>query len=139
MAQKGPVPKRSEERIRRNVVEPITKVQAIGHVPQPPLGIPDAHHLVEDFYRSLGESAQSKYFEPSDWQFARIVCDYLNRELNFGKRSAQMLANIHTMMQDLLVTEGARRRVRMEVEREFDQGASVTDLAAILKQRAQAG
>ena len=137
---KGPVPKRSEERIRRNIDPiPIDKIQAYGYVSQPPLGIENAHPLVVDFYRSLGESAQNKYYEPSDWQYARIVCDYLNRELQFGKRSAQMLANIQAMMNDLLVTEASRRRVRMEVERLSDHGGSVVDVAALFKQRAQNG
>jgi hypothetical protein len=139
--QPGPVPKRSEERIRRNIdPTPIDKVQAYGAVVQPPLAIDNPHPLVIDFYHSLGESAQSKYFEPSDWQYARIVCDYLNQELRFGgKRSAQMLAAINSMLVDLLVTEGQRRRVRMEVERQSDHGGSVIDVAALFRNRASNG
>lgn len=132
----GPVPKRSEERIRRNIdVIPIEKVTAYGNVHQPPLAIDNAHPLVLDFYNSLGESAQSRYYEPSDWQYARLVLDTINTQLRRGGFSAAMFPAVMSALSNLLVTEGDRRRVRLEVERQNDEGGSVVDIAALLKQR----
>lgn len=130
----GPVPKRSEERIRRNVDTPIEKVQAIGPVMVPELGIPDPHPMVVDFYDSLKESAQSKYYEPSDWQFARWTCFYMDDLIKSSRPSAVMLQTINTALSGLLVTEGERRRVRMEVERE-QTNAEVANIADYFKQR----
>ena len=132
----GPVPKRSSERIRRNadIVE-IEKVQAIGLVEPPDLDFPDPHPMVVDFYESLKDSAQSKYYEPSDWQFARFICHYMNKQLK-GAPSAQMLASINSALADLLVSEGSRRRVRLEIEREAATGQAL-DLVAAFKERYQ--
>lgn len=114
----GPIPKRSDERVRRNKEEvPIEKVSAIGPVEIPELGIPNPHPLVVDLYESMKNSAQSKYYEPSDWASARVTFHFLNKLLRSTKPSAQMLASVSSMMTTLLLTEGDRRRVRIEVER----------------------
>lgn len=132
----GPVPKRSEERIRRNAdVVPVEKLSAVGVVEPPELDFDDPHPMVADFYQSLKDSAQSKYYEPSDWQFARFICHYMNKQLK-GAPSAQMLASINSALADLLVSEGSRRRVRLEIEREAAAGQAV-DLIAAFKERFQ--
>ncbi|MGH8791154.1 MAG: hypothetical protein ACRDXX_00710 [Stackebrandtia sp.] len=86
----------------------------------PPLDFP-AHRIAEDWYRSLSDSGQAQYFEPSDWQAARVLAYDLTRHLNSGRASAQMLAAIWSAMGDLLTTEAARRRVRMEILRASDE------------------
>jgi hypothetical protein len=123
----GPVPKRSEDRIRRNVVE-IDKVQAFGVVSKPKLGLQDPHPIIVDFWDSVGESAQTRYYEKSDWQYLRIALHFLDRLLKSKGPSAQMLTVVNQMLVDLLVTEGSRRRVRMEIEREAPN-EGVTDVA----------
>ena len=63
---KGPIPKRSEERIRRNKPEvEITKIETEGTVPVPPLDIDDPHPMIEDFYESLKDSAPDANASPS--------------------------------------------------------------------------
>ncbi|MGH8875782.1 MAG: hypothetical protein ACRD0P_00300, partial [Stackebrandtia sp.] len=76
----------------------------------------------EDWYRSLAESGQAQYFEPSDWQAARLVAYDLTRHLNSGRASSQMLAALWSAMADLLSTEAARRRVRLEIVRATSDG-----------------
>ena len=51
-----------------------------------------------------------------------------------SRPSAQMLQSINSALGDLLVSEGARRRVRLEVERQ-KKDADVVDLAALFKER----
>lgn len=118
MGTRGPVPKRSDRRIRRN--KDGGEVERIevsgGPVDPPPLGFV-THPVAEAWYESLAESGQARYFEPSDWQAARVVAHEVGRMLNAGKASGQMLAAVWSAMGDLLTTEAARRRVRMEIER----------------------
>lgn len=115
----GPIPKRSEERIRRNTPDvEIEKVTAIGPVPVPPLNIPDAHPFVTELYESMKKSAQRKYFEPSDWAYAKIALHHLNAMMWTKGPSAVMVAAVDSMLAKLLLTEGDRRRVRIEVERQ---------------------
>lgn len=135
MAQYGPVPKRSEERIRRNKPDiEITKIEAVGDVVQPELGFPDPHPIIVDFWESIGESGQTKYYEPSDWQFARFTLHFADQLLKSGRPSAQLLQGVNSALSDLLVSEGSRRRVRMEVERQ-KATADVVDLASIFEER----
>lgn len=138
MGERGPIPKRSDERIRRNKDDvPLEKVTAVGVVQTPELNIDNPHPMVTDFYDSLKESAQSKFYEPSDWQLARIGCLLLDEAFKVttkGGISAMKIANIMSIFSDLLVSEGDRRRVRMEVERQEAAG-TVVDLAEMFKNR----
>lgn len=121
----GPVPKRDAERRRRNKVD-IDKVEITGEVEAPDVD-PDWHPIAKDWYVSLGKSGQSRYFEPSDWSAARYVAEVMTRNLGGFKFSAQLFAAVWSAMADLLTTEGARRRVRMEVDRKPSEGGSAGD------------
>ncbi|WP_443601400.1 phage terminase small subunit [Actinokineospora baliensis] len=136
MSARGPIPKRSDQRVRRNKDSgaPIQQVAAIGAVDVPALSIPDAHPMIEDFYRSLIDSAQSRFYEPSDWQFARFTLHFADRLVKSSKPSAQMLTAVNSALTDLLVSEGSRRRVRLEIEREQAAG-TVIDVAEMFRQQ----
>lgn len=101
-----------------------------------------------EFYESIRQSAQSNYYEPSDWQFARLTMYALNEELNAvyqsgdnkGKKKplgVMKLQVLNQMMSTLLLTEGDRRRVRMEIERNpgpTAEGGKVLTMADHFKQ-----
>jgi hypothetical protein len=136
----GPIPKRSDERIRRNKpevevdhVEPI-----VDFVEVPDLGISDPHPLIKDFYESLKDSGQSRFYEPSDWQYARITLHFLDRLVKSSKPSGQMLATVNTALSNLMVSEGDRRRLRMEIDRGnagVDDGSNVLNVADMFRNR----
>lgn len=130
--------KRSEERIRRNIEPPTEKVSAFGVVAQPTLDFDDPHPTVVRFWNALGESAQTKYYEPSDWEMARVMLHMLDKHIRRSNPSAQMMAVIQSMMNDLLVSEGSRRKVRLEVEREALKMGEVINIADLFEQRARA-
>ena len=135
----GPIPKRSEERIRRNKPDvPVDKIPVIGMVKAPELGLVDPHPLVVDLYRSLSDSAQARFYEPSDYEYARFCLHFADVLLKSQRPSAQLLASVNQMLTDLLVSEGARRRVRLEVERS-DTGGEVIDVAGLFRQRLAQG
>lgn len=145
LGERGPIRKRDDQRVRRNKDEVETeKVTAIGLVSIPPLGLDNPHPLVEDLYRSLAESAQSRFYEPSDWQYARLTMLLLNDMIGTrldkdGKPypiSAVKIQAVNQMMTSLLMTEGDRRRVRLEIERKQSGGdAKVVSIADAYRER----
>lgn len=142
MGSRGPVPKREDQRVRRNKDDagPVDKIHVSGEVEVPELDIPGVHPMVQDFYDSLPVSAQTRYYEPSDWQLARIVCWHLDQQFKNAKGpSAMMLSTLSSMFNDLMVDEATRRRLRLEVERNQAgaPGGDVLDVAAVFRQRQQ--
>jgi hypothetical protein len=138
----GPVPNREDQRVRRNIPEvPIEKVPVFGEVEVPQLDFPDPriHPIAMDWYKSLAKSGQAQFYEPSDWQQARIVAYFLDDLLSASKPSSMMLATLQSMMASLLVTEGDRRRMRIEIERRKDkptgEDAKVVKMSDIYRDR----
>jgi hypothetical protein len=97
-----------------------------------PVKIPNAdrdwHPIARRLWDSLKTSGQSDFYQNSDWAFAYSLCEDLSYYKKSGKRSGQMLQTIYSAFERLLVTEGDRRRVRVELnEPETEQ-----DSAAVL-------
>jgi hypothetical protein len=144
---RGPIRARDEERVRRNKdYNPTETVHVDGKVTVPDLGdvshLGETHPLIEEMYESIKQSAAVKYYEPTDWQFARLTLYTLNQELiaanhNGKPVGAMKLTAINQMLSSLLLTEGDRRRVRLEVERNAGSNAAgnVVDMTDMLKQR----
>jgi hypothetical protein len=100
--------------------------------------MPTAHPLVQELYEAMKNSAQKQFFEPSDWAYAKIALHYVNKSLNQENPSAMLLASVNTMLTSLLLTEGDRRRVRIEVERN-QEGAKVLDIAEMFRKKLEQG
>ncbi|GAA0654840.1 hypothetical protein GCM10009548_21460 [Streptomyces malaysiensis subsp. malaysiensis] len=114
----GPVPKRSDQRRRRNKSDGPAVVKAqTGTVPDMPPADESWHPIAARWYTSLGESGQSQFYEPSDWAMAVYLAEAMSRNLKSGRFSAQLLQTVLSGMTDLLTSEGARRRARIELER----------------------
>lgn len=112
----GPTPKRSAERRRRNITPGSTTVIREGNVHVPKLSA-HTHAIAKGWYASLKTSGQSDFFEPSDWAAAILVAEMITRLLEEEETTASLFAGIWSAMGDLLTTESARRKMRMEVER----------------------
>lgn len=133
MGERGPVPKRSSQRRRMNKDSRPEKVAAGAAAVPAPAVDESWHPVAADWFRSLGESGQAQFYEPSDWQTARVWADLLSRQLSTGRPSAQMISAWASGAAELLTTEGARRRARIELEREAvdeDEDAAVTAIDA---------
>ena len=121
----GPIPKRSDQRRRRNAGPKVDKVSATAavNVPEPDENWPD---VVQNLFRSLGRSGQAEFYQESDWAFARLTCELLARGLSAEKMPAMLITAVMADLARLGVTEGDRRRMRIEVERsEPEMPASV--------------
>jgi hypothetical protein len=134
MGARGPVPKRSTERRRRNAEDRPTTAQRTGKVeaPEPPRLL---HEVALAWYESLKESGQADYYEPSDWAAARYVALAMTKTLNGRRFSAPLFAAVWGAMNDLLTTEQARRRARVEVERALEEAAKRPGVTAIEQYR----
>ena len=123
----GPIPKRSDQRRRRNAPEPGQAVQkhpVTGAVKSPP---PDRdwHPIARRWYLSLRASGEAAFYEPSDWAAAMFYAEVMTRALNEDKLQASTLAIVAKGMEQLLTTEGDRRRARLEIERDAKPAADV--------------
>lgn len=128
----GPVPKRSDQRRRRNVpAVPVDKAPSGIAAPEsaPPA---DERWLPEttELYESFARSGQAAFYEPSDWQLLRFGCRLVDGLYRSGKPSGQMVVAVLGLFSSLLATEGDRRRLRLELTRETPaEPASVAILA----------
>lgn len=150
MGVRGPIPKRDEERVRRNIPEdPTVTIKMPGVVSIPDLGdvshLGETHPLVVEMYDAMRESASVKFFEPTDWAFARLALYTLNQELIAAQHNgkpvgAMKLTAINQMLSALLLTEGDRRRARLEIERApAESSGKVLDVTDMLRQRLASG
>jgi hypothetical protein len=136
MATTGPPPKRNAERRRRNKPNQPTDTVKVAGAVKVPRADSAWHPIAKAWYRSLKDSGQSKYYEPSDWQTARYVAELMTGVLSDDRPSSEMVKALTTLMASLCTTEGERRRVRMEIERQTEDGESATVTAMDAYRRA---
>jgi hypothetical protein len=132
----GPIPKRSEERRRRNKDNPIDMVAVIGKVkPAPcPVGL---HPQARSWYRSFTASGMAKYYESTDWQQLRVLAIILSKLLASPRVSAQLFAAWASAVSELGPTEGSRRRMHIEIQRSKSSAEPVSNIEAY--RRAKSG
>jgi hypothetical protein len=169
MGARGPVGKRDDERRRRNKPEtPTTTVDLSAQLLEP-VEIPAAgeigadedrewHPIARLWYESLAKSGQAVFYEPSDWAAAYVLAETLSRELHphfvsyidveTGERMGSWvtepikgasLTAILKGMTALMVTEGDRRRLSIELERkrDLDEASAVAAGASSISQQRQ--
>ncbi|MFE7510188.1 hypothetical protein ACFU8I_03005 [Streptomyces sp. NPDC057540] len=122
MGDRGPIPKRSAERRRRNKDDGPAIVQAPSgpaEVPDLPESDPNWHDIARDWYESLQDSGQAAFYQASDWATARYAAELMSRLLSTDRApNGQLVAALNSVMGSLLTTEGDRRRARIELERQ---------------------
>ena len=139
---RGPVPKRSDQRRRVNKpdvpVETTPPAASRSSVPRDTFVVPLAdgtwHEVAKKWYHSLKKSGQAAWYQPSDWMEAYVSAEILSRMLEAEKLSAMLFTAWSSHTARLLVTEGDRRRVRIELERatkaDPDKEAGVASMKA---------
>lgn len=117
MGERGPVPKRESQRRRRNKPErPVTHAATNVDVK-----IPEPHHewhpMATGFYEALRSSGQSQFYTAADWHAAHLCASLMSRVYSDPEAGASVVREIRGLFSQLLVTEGDRRRVSVELER----------------------
>jgi hypothetical protein len=132
MGERGPVPKRSSQRLgHRSKAEKaaVTKAASDGAVRGPEL-VGEHTETAVRFWEALRRSGQNRWYEASDWAAAELVVLAIDSFVH--RPSAVMLASINSAMSNLLVTDGDRRRVRLELERASEGGDAGGDVVSEL-------
>lgn len=125
-APRGAIPKRSDQRRRRNLGQDPDIITISGDAVKIPPLRRDIHPLAASWYASLAESGQAHWYEPSDWMTAQIVAEAI--EVFAHTRKANVLVAILNGNSLLLATEGDRRRARMELTRAVNNNDSATNV-----------
>ncbi|MEV0437772.1 hypothetical protein AB0I84_00850 [Streptomyces spectabilis] len=128
----GPVPARESDLARPRErkggdVQAVTR--GIARATKVPNGDRSWHPIAKRLWDSLKESGQADYYQASDWAMAFSLCEDLSHYKQAGKRSGQMLQTIYSTFERLLVTEGDRRRVRIELHEPEPEEQSAAVLA----------
>lgn len=154
----GPPPKRSGQRRRTNKqAVPTEKAAGASKVSRPRVDS-KWHPVAKRWFQSLGESGQAAFYEPSDWATAYVIAEAMSRELNpqpmvvGGGKDAYVemvtlppkgasLAAWLKAMTSLMVTEGDRRRLRLELERPGGAEEAPADVSQLdeYRRRLQSG
>lgn len=117
MGTRGPVPKREESRQRRNQKEtPTVKAPGAEEVSVPEAD-PAWHPIAKRVWDAAVVSGQARFYEPSDWAVLFSLMDDLSDYKMADRRSGQMLQTIMSSLSSLLLTEGDRRRLQIELAR----------------------
>jgi hypothetical protein len=131
----GLPPKRASQRRRKNKPKvPVDTAPGFAKVKVPPAKR-DWHPIAKRWYWSLANSGQAAFYEPADWETAWVLAESMSREFQQeGPPRAAAMAAWRTMMAALMVTEGDRRRARLELVRtaqlpeDLDHDDDVSDL-----------
>lgn len=116
------------------------------------------HPIAEEWYLSLTKSGQAIFFEPSDWAMAFVLAEQLSLHMKprptvIGEVDGEpvirwmvnpmpgaALASFLKGSAELMATEGARRKLRIELERNRHRDGMVegnSDVVPISKKRNQ--
>lgn len=79
--------------------------------------MPTGTRIARDWFAALARSGQSVLRGVGLGDSARYVAQAMSQNLGDGKFSAMLFASVISAMSSLLVTEGDRRRLRLELER----------------------
>lgn len=133
MGERGPAPKRSEQRRRHTKeADKPDSVSVHGEIEVPEVDS-GWHPVAKRWYESLGVSGQSKFYEPSDWAMAYVLAESMSRDMKpqvvgiveetgepvfavVPLKGASLSAYLKGMTA-LLVSEADRRRAQIELQR----------------------
>lgn len=118
MGVRGPMPKRSEERTRRNATGEdgvaLKKGVALEYAWRAPN--PNWDDAVRNLYESLSQSGMAAYYQQTDADYAWLICDEFDGYRKSDRKSAVMFSGLISSLAGLGITEGERRRIHIELD-----------------------
>lgn len=136
MGERGPAPKRSDQRLGHTSKAARAQTsKPVAQAPIVPKANPKWHPVAKRWFNSLGRSAQSQWYVDSDWALAYMTAESMSREFSPQPVTIGKGAGAVTELMDLpvkaaamsswlkacsmlLVAEGDRRRVAIELQRQ---------------------
>lgn len=132
-AGRGPIPNRSDDLSRERDAQrsgraPIKKGTSVPSK-QPPANA-EWDDVARKLYDSVGESGIREFYEASDWALLYMLCDdlsYLRKTRKAtGKYPGMIYQTVVSALNNLGLTEGDRRRIRIELDAEPEQENDAT-------------
>lgn len=118
MGVRGPMPKRSDERTRRNATGEdgvaLKKGVALEYEWRP--ASPEWDGAVAHLYESLSKSGMAAYYQQTDADYAWLICDEFSEYRKSPRKSAVMFSGLISSLAGLGLTEGERRRIHIELD-----------------------
>lgn len=124
--------------------------QEVLHGIRRPVTIPSAdsswHPIAKGLWKAAKKSGQADFYQDSDWWMLYNLCEEISTYKQMGysyidketgeevfvkKRSGQLFQAIMSQMQSLLLTEGDRRKVRMELAEPPQEKANLASVAQL--------
>lgn len=121
---RGPVPKRkgvlsghrSRDELDQRTVTAVSSSAAVALKSPAPSGSSTWHDTARRLWRAIAASHQASLFEPSDWARGKLAMTSLSAYLATPRRNSQLLVAVLDDLERLMVAEGHRRRVGVELE-----------------------
>lgn len=118
MGSRGPVPQTDEslarKRSRKGSDQPDLTIGERRETTMPDVD-EDWHPIAKELFEAAGRSGQADFYQDSDWWLLYSICDDLSLYKKSSRRSAQFAQTLYSAMERLLIAEGDRRRVRVEL------------------------
>lgn len=134
----GPIPNLSSDLSRESSANRDGRVPLKKGVRRPTSNIlpsPDWHPSVKLFWKRAKRGGQADFYQDSDYAYMWMLCDTLSHELKLrdaGKPyKAIIIQNFFTSLTPLMLTEGERRRARVELEAPKPVGEESTATKAV--------
>ncbi|GGN40194.1 hypothetical protein FHR83_007095 [Actinoplanes campanulatus] len=138
----GPVPNREADLARPRERKGADQ-QSVTRGTARPAKAPNAdrswHPIAQRLWDAAKESGQSDFYQASDWALLYSLCEDLSVYKKSTKRSGQMLQTIYSAFERLLIAEGDRRRVRIELHEPEDETATPASVTVMNEYRAALG
>jgi len=124
-----------------NVDKPMTA----GPVVQPELTFPTGeipHPEIVELWESMAVSGFHEYYTMADWHAAKLQLLHINRMITEMSSNpsislpANKMAEMRSIFADLMITESARRRLKIEVQRHKDTPAPLASVAPLDRAKA---
>lgn len=137
----GPIPNREEDLARprerkgssqQSVTRGVSRPVAVPHADK------DWHPIAKKMWDALKVSGGADFYEQSDWALAYSLMDDLSKMKKSSRPSSQWAQIIYQQLGNLLVSEGDRRRVRIELHEPDDETDDESE-SAINDYRAELG
>jgi hypothetical protein len=110
------MPKRDAERRRRNArLGPELIELPAGEAPKRPAPSADWHHVIREWWDGIVSAPQAELYTSAEWGWIKYLAHRESVNLLQDRPSAQASALFLAAQGDLLVTEGARRRLRVDL------------------------
>lgn len=131
MGARGPVGKRSDQKHGHRSKEELAADKAPAGVELSWLEPDEGWHVIaRNWYEACRASGVAVFWEQTDVATIYYIAESMSRNLTAGKFNAMHYSSVISSMSDLGITEGSRRRMKIELQRGMESpGESETDRA----------